>query len=92
MSGDLDTFLPGRPGSIGAVAEWLRVTLRDETSAHADTLYAQRTEAASAWEGDAGDAFGSRVSTVARVSDDVSAAAVTQGQSLDTLAAALRSA
>ncbi|NRQ49488.1 hypothetical protein [Aeromicrobium stalagmiti] len=92
MSDDLETFIPGVPGSIEAVAEWLRVTLRDKAADHADTTYAQRNESGSAWEGEAGEAFGSRLSTLASASDDVSAAAVTQGQSLDTLAAALRSA
>lgn len=92
MSGDLETLIPGSPGSIEAVGEWLRVTLRDATSKHADTTYAQRNASKGAWDSDAGEAFRTRVGTLAEVSDDVSAAATTQGQSLDTLAAALRSA
>ena len=92
MSDDLDTHIPGTPDSIEAVAEWLRVTLRDATAAHADTAYAQRSASESAWEGDAGEAFRARVGTMAKAGDEVSGLATAQGRSLDILAAALRTA
>ena len=90
--GGLDTLIPGNPGDIAAVSEWLRTGFGDGCSTLATTVYAQRSQAASEWQGLAAAAFHSRVTTLAQAADTVSSRAGAMAGRLDTLAGALRRA
>lgn len=85
----LDTTIEGQPGSIVAVADWLRGSYSRGTEDLASTAYRQRSRSGSAWEGAAGEAFRSRATTLAESADTAASEASAVAGELDALASAM---
>jgi hypothetical protein len=84
-----DTKIEGESSQIRAAATWLRDSVGSGTSTFADTIYAQRSRATSAWRSEAGGAFCSQLSTVGEAADATSQKAKSAATGLDALATAL---
>ncbi|MCW2794234.1 MAG: hypothetical protein JWO76_3332 [Nocardioides sp.] len=86
----LETRLDGNPGAIRAAASYLRSDLGHGADHLATATYAQRSALASSWQGQAGDAFGTRAAALGAAADQLAAQGEACATVLDTLAAALR--
>lgn len=89
---NLDTTVDGSPGSIRAVATWLRADFGAAADELASTVHTQRSRAASDWQGLAGQAFQARANTLAEAADEAQAAAGRAAATVDDVAAALTKA
>lgn len=87
-----DTRIDGEPGQIRSAATWLRDSVASGTTTFADTVYAQRSRATSAWRSEAGTAFCTQLGGVGEAADLTSQKAKTAATGLDALAAALETA
>lgn len=86
----LDTTLQGSPGSLRQVADWLRSDFGHAADAMATDVYRQRSQLASGWQGEAGEAFASRATTLASTADRMALSAGESATNLDALATALQ--
>lgn len=89
---DLDTRIDGSPGSIRAVATWLRKDFGDSADELAGSVWQQRSRAASDWEGPAADGFSNAARTLGTKADDVKADAASIAALPEELATALTTA
>ena len=89
---NLETRLDGDPGAICSVSNWLSGTLGDAADSAATTALQQRSRMASAWEGEAGDAFGGRATALGKACDDLHSRTGRVADDLDMLGTALRKA
>lgn len=87
-----DTRIDGEPGQIRSAATWLRESVGSGATTFADTVYAQRSRATSAWRSEAGSAFCSQLGGVGEAADLTSQKAKTAATGLDTVATALEKA
>lgn len=90
--GDLDTKLDGSPGSIRAVADWLRGDFGNGADDIAETAHRQKNRTESDWTGEAGTAFAGRVKELAKAGDGAKATAKSVAGDVDALAADLERA
>jgi len=88
----LDTQVDGSVASIRSAAAWLRECVKPFASGLGDTVFQQRSSAASAWQGNTSEAFGARLTTTGKASDSVSTIASGAAMTIDDLAAALQTA
>lgn len=65
----LETDVPGNPSAIEGAAAYLRESLESGADTLADEVHTQRGLLASAWEGEGGEAFHSRATTLAERAD-----------------------
>ncbi|MFC9894534.1 WXG100 family type VII secretion target [Nocardia sp. NPDC127579] len=66
----IDTEVDGDPTSIRAVGAWLRDTLASQLASSADDLAKVKVLADSAWEGEAGDAFSTKMQNTVTKTDE----------------------
>ncbi len=88
----IDTKIEGNPESVRGAGHWLRGSLAKGVSDAATQIYNARNKADAGWDGDAGDAFRTKMTTGAEKTDQLSTAATSAAQSFDTYAADLQRA
>ena len=89
---DLDTKIDGSPGSIRAIADWLRRDFGGGAEDIADTAHRQKSRTESDWTGEAGTAFAGRVKELAKAGDGAKSTATTVAGDVDALASDLERA
>ncbi|GAB1516839.1 hypothetical protein [Actinophytocola sp. KF-1] len=67
----LDTKIKGNPGSLHALADWLRDTLADEVHTAVTQAFRARTNTEADWTGPAAEAFRGRMTTGGKKADEV---------------------
>ena len=87
-----DTDIQGDPASISAVATWLRDSLAAGGTTYADSVFAARSQASSAWTSDASAGFQRELQTLGTATDGVTEAGRTMATETEVLATALTSA
>ncbi|GAB3502680.1 hypothetical protein [Amycolatopsis cihanbeyliensis] len=88
----IDTKIEGNPENVRGVSNWLRDSLAAGVSDAAGQIYQARNSADAGWQGEAGEAFSGKMTTAARKTDELAAAANTAAQNIDTYAAELHRA
>ena len=88
----IDTTIAGDPGSIHAVAVWLRNDLAAGVGDCVDQVHRARATAARGWTGDASAAFQTKLSAGAQKADMLAQGATQAAQALDRYATDLETA
>ena len=88
----LDTAIDGSPEAIRRVAHWLRDDFGSHASELAESVFRQRSRAASDWQGEAGTAFQRRSRVLADAADSARDSALIASHEVDALAGALDTA
>jgi len=88
----INTKIDGNPESVRGSAHWLRDSLAKGVSGAATQIYQARNSADAGWQGPAGEAFRTKMTTGAEKSDQLSTAATTAAQDFDTYATELQRA
>lgn len=85
----IDTGGDGDPGSVHAIAAWLRDCFATGIESAADVLYSARNNSDAGWDGPTSEAACQKMSTGARRSDEMAAAANKCAAAIDEFAVGL---
>lgn len=88
----IDTSFEGQPGSLEAIADWLRTSFGPGADTLATEVINRRKKMGDAWVGEGGNAFSGRARELAKSSETADETATTSANTIDVLASAMRSA